>query len=800
MNKNVKLSLVAAAIIGTSAITGCSSDGTIDNLVKSISGTANAAYNVGATVFADCNKNGILDAGELSTLSDSKGKFTLTPSTGEVCGGQLYTIVAINGKNSDTNATVPFSAAPGGFKVISPVTTLLKDLNSSQIDTFAGKLGLTADDLKFIDYNEVGETNATQAKVAKLASFKIFVETALASLGGTAQSASKEAIDSIVEAVNELDLTQDLNTTVVDSLTAKVKEKAAVNGIDAAVLTSFETNVNTVKLTVQAIADLKTTDTNASALQEAIKSAEETAETIIAAATATLSITNGSVTILGDKTTTVDKGTFSTVSIKPSELTLDTNASLFDISFPLTSKFDANVTKAITIAVSIDDQGSSKALTSYVSGVFKTDANKNPSITIPKDAYIIANGVRSNGSAISEVAIQNEVENSFTAVNGTIDVNLKSIFDRLNTAVSADLVALAQNMTTYDVKAVVQGVSLDSNQTVAGAITSGSRTITGAAISGIVAVTENKAPSVSVDPSFLTVTAGETNTSTITANDEDGTIKSVTAVSSDETVATVTENDTTVTVKGVKAGQANITVTATDDKGLANSTNLTVDVVAVPEVNVAPTAPTNLVLDPTSVEAGKTVSVSWTASTDANNDAITYDVRVMDTNDATVGTPSTGITGTSTTITAPSTAGTYKIEVGAKDSKGLESTSGAVGNLEVTEVQTVVLPTNATLLTIDDSGFLTTVANGSTTTAAITVDASAGFNTAGYKFYVNDFKAPATPGLNANDGICFTATAEPTVQASSTDCALHFTFTQDFTTGTIFSVDFLNGNIKNYTY
>jgi len=129
--------------------------------------------------------------------------------------------------------------------------------------------------------------------------------------------------------------------------------------------------------------------------------------------------------------------------------------------------------------------------------------------------------------------------------------------------------------------------------------------------------------------------------------------------------------------------------------------------------NSAPTAPTGLALNPTSAETGATVTVSWTAATDADNDAITYDVRVMDENNNTVGTPKSGIATTSTTITAPSTAGTYKIEVGAKDSKGLESATGVIGTFTVTSAQATlpdvtamnrfILATSANNLMLEDT-------------------------------------------------------------------------------------------------
>ena len=74
-------------------------------------------YIAGATVFADANGNGKLDAGEASATTDSTGSFTLVGGSGS--------LIAFGG--IDTSTGLPLLgqlSAPAGSQVISPVTTL----------------------------------------------------------------------------------------------------------------------------------------------------------------------------------------------------------------------------------------------------------------------------------------------------------------------------------------------------------------------------------------------------------------------------------------------------------------------------------------------------------------------------------------------------------------------------------------------------------------------------------------------------------------------------------------------------
>ena len=83
----------------------------------------------GATVFADANGNGVLDAGEASASTTVTGAFALPAAGGELIG--------MGGIDTQTGVTMPGPlTAPAGSGIIDPLTTLL--------DAYAAATGQTA--------------------------------------------------------------------------------------------------------------------------------------------------------------------------------------------------------------------------------------------------------------------------------------------------------------------------------------------------------------------------------------------------------------------------------------------------------------------------------------------------------------------------------------------------------------------------------------------------------------------------------------------------------------------------------
>lgn len=82
--------------------------------------------------------------------------------------------------------------------------------------------------------------------------------------------------------------------------------------------------------------------------------------------------------------------------------------------------------------------------------------------------------------------------------------------------------------------------------------------------------------------------------------------------------------------------------------------------------NTAPTAPSNFSVD----FGGTNTDFNWTASTDADGDAITYDIAVLDDANSTPKSITTGVTTNSYSTTASTPNLPKTMIVTAKDGKG----------------------------------------------------------------------------------------------------------------------------------
>jgi methionine-rich copper-binding protein CopC len=127
----------ASANLGTVSVKVTASDGslsvsdTFDLVVseppRAVSGVVQDGYVAGASIFVDLNGNGSPDAGEDTGLrTDSSGSFT-----GTINGSG--NLIAVGGTNIDTGLRNTLTlTAPQGASVISPVTTLVQTLVSTQ--------------------------------------------------------------------------------------------------------------------------------------------------------------------------------------------------------------------------------------------------------------------------------------------------------------------------------------------------------------------------------------------------------------------------------------------------------------------------------------------------------------------------------------------------------------------------------------------------------------------------------------------------------------------------------------------
>lgn len=126
-----------------------------------LTGKAIDGYLKGSTVFADANKNGVLDVGEVSTTTQAGGQFTLENATGP--------LVVFGGIDESTgNAFKSILKAPEGATVVTPLTTLQqgfveKGLSVDQAQAAVAKaLGLDTTTVDLKTYDPIAQlTSAT---------------------------------------------------------------------------------------------------------------------------------------------------------------------------------------------------------------------------------------------------------------------------------------------------------------------------------------------------------------------------------------------------------------------------------------------------------------------------------------------------------------------------------------------------------------------------------------------------------------------------------------------------------------
>jgi murein DD-endopeptidase MepM/ murein hydrolase activator NlpD len=162
-------------------------------------------YLAGATVFVDANDNGIFDAGELSATTDSNGGFTLVSGDGPLIaqgGTDTSTGLQFNGKLS----------APSGYSVITPLTTLIDDLQSQGVTAAEQKVLAAFDlssnlDLTIVDPIAAARAGDAAGAAAYLAGAKVYdsvslVASALAGSGGSFAAAAHDTFATLASAIN----------------------------------------------------------------------------------------------------------------------------------------------------------------------------------------------------------------------------------------------------------------------------------------------------------------------------------------------------------------------------------------------------------------------------------------------------------------------------------------------------------------------------------------------------------------------------------------------------------------------
>ncbi|MEG4307513.1 S8 family serine peptidase, partial [Microcoleus sp. D3_18a_C4] len=177
-------------------------------------------YISGATLFLDANKNGVLDAGEPSTTTDSNGEYDLDipfetfdkNQNGEIDSSE-GNLVAFGG--TDTATGLPLETpvtAPPDSTVVTLLTSLVADLIDKGVapetaqSLVKSSLAIPAD-VDITDFDPIGATNNNEPGgvqvLAAMVKVQNFITQTSALIDGTSSAASKDIVKAVVSSISD---------------------------------------------------------------------------------------------------------------------------------------------------------------------------------------------------------------------------------------------------------------------------------------------------------------------------------------------------------------------------------------------------------------------------------------------------------------------------------------------------------------------------------------------------------------------------------------------------------------------
>ncbi|MEZ2232093.1 SBBP repeat-containing protein [Microcoleus sp.] len=239
--------------------TGVSASDVID-LTFSSRGVVIDGYIAGATLFFDANKNGVLDAGEPSTTTDSNGEYNLDIAfeifdknqNGEIDPSE-GNLVAFGG--TDTATGLPLETpvtAPADASVVTLLTSLVADLIDKGIapeiaqSQVKSALAIPAD-VDLISFDPIDATNNKQPGgvqvLAEMVKVQNFITQTSALIDGASSAATKDIVKAVVSSIT----TPIQSGTVLNLSNAAVLEPIIQQAV--AKIQQIDSNFNSQKVT-----------------------------------------------------------------------------------------------------------------------------------------------------------------------------------------------------------------------------------------------------------------------------------------------------------------------------------------------------------------------------------------------------------------------------------------------------------------------------------------------------------------------------------------------------------------------
>ena len=224
---------------------------TVTPSAAEVNGRVVDGYIAGATVFADSNHNGVLDAGEAHSTTHADGSFTLSGGSGP--------LVMFGG--TDVSTGVNFSGvltAPEGSTVITPLTTLIAALTSDTVSAAQAASQVSAafgldPSVDLTTFDPVPAAVAGNGAATAILSAAIQVQSTVAQIsavGGSADAVFSAIADTISTASGSSSALVDLSASTT------VQDIVANSGVDAAAATTVVSVVTAANDSIQSATDV----------------------------------------------------------------------------------------------------------------------------------------------------------------------------------------------------------------------------------------------------------------------------------------------------------------------------------------------------------------------------------------------------------------------------------------------------------------------------------------------------------------------------------------------------------------
>ncbi|MEG4078668.1 SBBP repeat-containing protein [Microcoleus sp. Pol8_D6] len=231
-------------------------------------------YIADAKVFLDANKNGVLDAGEPSTNTDTSGEFNLDfpfetfdkNANGEIDSDE-GNLVAFGG--TDTATGLPLETpvtAPADATVVTLLTTLMVDLVDRGIESDRAEslvksaLAIPAD-VAIADFDPIAATNDTEpggvATLAAMVKVQNVITQTAALIDGASSAATNEIVKAVVSSItSQIQSGTVLNLSNAAALEPIIQQSAAkIQQIDPSFNSQKVTSITSQAATVMATAN-----------------------------------------------------------------------------------------------------------------------------------------------------------------------------------------------------------------------------------------------------------------------------------------------------------------------------------------------------------------------------------------------------------------------------------------------------------------------------------------------------------------------------------------------------------------